>query len=405
MTDIAVGTIRPPAPTIPLDRGPVLAAGGGLVLGAIVIWQLVDVRHAVLFLIGGALGLTLYHASFGFTGGWRRLVVERRSDAMRAQMLMIAVAALFFIPLLTLGNPFGAPLAGAIAPVGVSVLFGAAIFGLGMQLGGGCGSGTLYTVGGGSARMMVTLIFFILGALLGTWHLPYWLTLPSFPEISLGQTLGVPFALILTLAGLAGVAYVTVLIEKRAHGSLEQVKAPAVAGWQRLLRGPWPLIGAALVLAGLSVLTLLVAGHPWSITYGFGLWGAKIAQSLGVPVETWEFWTWPGQAEALRASVLEDTVSVMDFGLILGAALAAGLAGKFAPKAALPFLSLLAAAIGGVLMGYGARLAFGCNIGALFGGIASGSVHGWLWFAAAFAGSYVGITLRPVFGMEGLKAK
>jgi uncharacterized membrane protein YedE/YeeE len=96
---------------------------------------------------------------------------------------------------------------------------------------------------------------------------------------------------------------------------------------------------------------------------------------------------------------------VMDFGLILGAALAAGLAGKFAPKAALPFLSLLAAAIGGVLMGYGARLSFGCNIGALFSGIASGSVHGWLWFAAAFAGSYVGIALRPAFGMDGFKAR
>lgn len=405
MTDIAAGSIRPPAPALPFDRGPVLVAGGGLILGALIISQLVDLRQAVLFLIGGALGLTLYHASFGFTGGWRRMVAERRGGAMRAQMLMIGVAALFFVPLLTLGNPFGTPLAGATAPVGVSVLFGAAIFGLGMQLGGGCGSGTLFTVGGGSARMLVCLIFFIVGALLGTWHLPYWLTLPSFPAISLGQSLGVPFALILTLAGLAAVAYVTVLIEKRAHGSLEQVKAPATTGWRRLLRGPWPLVGAGLVLAGLNVLTLLVAGHPWSITYGFGLWGAKIAQSVGVPVETWEFWTWPGQAEALRASVLEDTVSVMDFGLILGAALAAGLAGKFAPKAALPFLSLLAAAIGGVLMGYGARLSFGCNIGALFSGIASGSVHGWLWFAAAFAGSYVGIWLRPVFGMDGFKAK
>ena len=30
-------------------------------------------------------------------------------------------------------------------------------------------------------------------------------------------------------------------------------------------------------------------------------------------------------------------------------------------------------------MGYGARIAFGCNIGAYFGGIASFSLHGWLW--------------------------
>ncbi|HWU19449.1 MAG TPA: YeeE/YedE family protein [Devosia sp.] len=403
MTDATAGSIRPPS--IPFDRGPVWFASLALAIGTFAIWQLVDLRQAALFLIGSLLGLTLYHASFGFTGGWRRLVVEKRGHAMRAQMLMIGVAALAFIPLLTLGNPFGQPLAGATAPVGVSVLFGAALFGLGMQLGGGCGSGTLFTVGGGSARMLVTLAFFIVGALLGTAHLPFWLTQPSLPAISLGASLGVPLALVVTLAGLGAVAFVTILIERRAHGSLETIKAPANRGWTRLLRGPWPLIGAGLLLAGLNVLTLLVAGHPWSITYGFGLWGAKIAQAVGVPVASWEFWTWPAQAQALQSSVLEDSTSVMDFGLILGAALAAGLAGKFAPKAVLPFLSLLAAAIGGVLMGYGARLSFGCNIGALFSGIASGSVHGWLWFAAAFVGSFGGIALRPLFGLDGFKAK
>ena len=93
----------------------------------------------------------------------------------------------------------------------------------------------------------------------------------------------------------------------------------------------------------------------------------------------------------------------MNFGIVIGAAFAAALAGKFAPKVSVPFASLLAAAIGGLLMGYGARLAFGCNIGAFFSGIASGSVHGWLWFVLAFAGSWIGIALRPVFGMDGFR--
>ena len=404
MTDATAGSLAR-KPLIQFDRGPVAFTAAALVVGTVAIAQLVDIRQAILFLVGALMGLTLYHASFGFTGGWRRLVVERRGNAMRAQMLMIGVAAIVFIPLLTLGNPFGQPLAGATAPVGVSVLIGAAIFGLGMQLGGGCGSGTLFTVGGGSARMLVTLLFFIVGALLGTAHLPWWLTQPSLPAISLGSALGVPAALLLTLGGLAAVAGITVLVERRAHGNLEKTKAPATQGWQRVLRGPWPLVGAGLLLAVLNIATLLIAGHPWSITYGFGLWGAKIAQAVGVPVASWEFWTWPAQAKALQSSVLADTTSVMDFGIMLGAALAAGLAGKFAPKVALPFLSLLAAAIGGVLMGYGARLSFGCNIGALFSGIASGSVHGWLWFASAFVGSLLGIYLRPVFGMDGFKTK
>lgn len=404
MTDIAAPAPSPLA-GIRIDRGPVLVAVLAIGLGALAITELIDFRQALLFLVGGLLGAALYHGSFGFTGGWRRMVVERRGRAMRAQVLMIAAAAIAFIPLLAMGSFSGQPLVGALAPVGVSVLVGAAIFGLGMQLGGGCGSGTLFTVGGGSSRMLVTLGFFIVGAVVGTAHLPWWLELPSLPPISLGTALGVPGGLAVTLLGLAAVAGVTILIERRAHGSLEQDKPPAHRGLTRLLHGPWPLVGAGLALAALNIVTLLLAGHPWSITYGFGLWGAKIAQAAGVPVESWEFWTWPGQAAALQDSVLADVTSVMNFGIILGAALAAGLAGKFAPKVPVPLLSFAAAAIGGLLMGYGARLSFGCNIGALFSGIASGSLHGWLWFAAAFGGSLLGIYARPLFGLDGMRAK
>ena len=404
MSDIAA---TPPTylPPVTSDRWPLAVAGAMLVAGFLTIALLVDLRQGALFLIGGALGATLFHGSFGFTGGWRRMVVEKRGRGMRAQMLMIGVAAVAMIPLVAAGSIGGQAIVGAAAPVGVSVLLGAALFGLGMQLGGGCGSGTLFTVGGGSARMLVTLAFFIIGALIGTAHLPYWLEQPSFGTISLGAELGIATAIALSVAGLALVALVTVLIEMRAHGSLEVEPGPARAGWSWLWLGPWPLVGAGLMLALLNVATLLTAGHPWSITYGFGLWGAKIAQAIGIDVGHWEFWTWPAQAQALNSSVLADSVSVMDFGLVLGAALAAAVAGKFAPKAKLPLGSLLAAIIGGLLMGYGARLSFGCNIGALFSGIASGSLHGWLWFAAAFVGSWVGVWARPLFGLDGLSRK
>lgn len=404
MSDISISAPKFLPPAIP-DRAPLFVAAAALVVGFLLISGLVDFRQGALFLIGGALGATLYHGSFGFTGGWRRMVAEKRGRPMRAQMLMIGVAALAMLPLVAAGNIGGQSMVGALAPVGVSVLLGAALFGLGMQLGGGCGSGTLFTVGGGSARMLVTLVFFIVGALLGTAHLPYWLEQPSLPPISLGAELGVAGAIAVTIVGLALVALITAIIEKRAHGSLEVEPAPARPGWSWILRGPWPLAGAGLLLAVLNVATLLLAGHPWSITYGFGLWGAKIAQAVGVDVGSWEFWTWPAQAQALNSSVLADTVSVMDFGLVLGAALAAAIAGKFAPKAKLPLGSLIAAIVGGLLMGYGARLSFGCNIGALFSGIATGSVHGWLWFAAAFVGSFAGVWLRPVFGLDGFAKK
>lgn len=387
-----------------VDTSPLLVVGLAGVAGAVIVGSVVSFTQALLFLTGGLLGLALYQASFGFTGGWKRFATEGRGRSMRAQFIMIGITAIVFIPLMGGMFPLDRTFAGAWAPVGVSVVFGSLLFGLGMQLGGGCGSGTLFTVGGGSARMLVTLAGFIIGATVGTAHLPFWLGQPSLPVIRLGEVFGPVSGTLVTLAGLAALVGVLAFLEKRRHGNVE----PVFSGLRDLtpatfLHGPWPLILAALVLAFGNVLTLLLAGHPWSVTYGFGLWGAKIFQALGIGVSEWQFWQIPAQARALNQSVLFDVTSVMNFGIILGAALAATLAGKFAPRVAVPLLSWVAAVIGGLLMGYGARLSFGCNIGALFSGIASGSLHGWVWLVMAYLGSLAGIAVRPLFGLDGFR--
>ena len=80
--------------------------------------------------------------------------------------------------------------AGFVAPIGLPVIAGAALFGLGMQLGNGCGSGTLYAAGGGSRRMWVVLPFFCLGGLLGSLMLPAALALPALPAVGLADWLG-----------------------------------------------------------------------------------------------------------------------------------------------------------------------------------------------------------------------
>ena len=103
------------------------------------------------------------------------------------------------------------------------------------------------------------------------------------------------------------------------------------------------------------------------------------------------------QTAALQGNVFGDVTTVMDLGIVLGALLAALLAGRFAPVWSIPARSLAAAVLGGLLLGYGARVAYGCNIGAYFSGIASGSLHGWVWLVAAFIGNGVGVRLRPWF--------
>ncbi len=373
-------------------------------------------RQAALYLLGAVLGLVLYHAAFGFASGWRAFVAEGRGANLRAQMLMLALASAIFLPVLDGGSLFGRGVVGAVAPAGVSVLVGAFLFGIGMQLGGGCASGTLYTLGGGSGRMVVTLVFFMAGSLLGTANMPWWLSeTPKLGAISLLEEWGLAGALSAQLGAFALIALATVAIERRRHGRLDhglrggprgagRLGSAGRLGWRRLLQGPWPLLWGAVLLALLNVATLGLAGHPWTISFGYTLWGAQAATALGVDVASWEFWTWSYPKQALADGILGQSTSVMNLGIIAGAFLAAGLAGRFGPVRNLSWRGALAAALGGLLMGYGARLAFGCNIGAYFSGIASGSLHGWLWLGAALLGTYAGFALRPAFGLAGASA-
>ena len=345
-------------------------------------------RLAVAALIGAAAGFALYHAAFGFTAAWRRVVTERRGVGLRAQMVLLVATSLVTYPLIAFGPPLeGLRAGGFVFPFGVAAAVGAFVFGAGMQLGGGCGSGTLFTVGGGSTRMVVTLAFFILGSLAATAHLPWWNALPRMAPFSTVREFGVAGALTL-LVGFAGIVWWwTRRWELRTHGALERAR-PTVS----LLRGPWsPWMGAA-VLALVGIATVLTLGRPWGITSAFALWGAKMATAVGIDVASWPYWA--GQTARIERSVFADATSVMNFAIICGAMAAAALAGRFAPTWRIGWAPLATAVAGGLMMGYGARLAYGCNIGAYLGGIVSGSLHGWLWAVFAFAGSTLTAVLR-----------
>lgn len=353
--------------------------------------------QAGLFIIGGALGLALYHAAFGFTSAWRVLIADRRGSGVRAQMLLLALGVVLFFPVLASGSLFGREVSGAVSPVGVSIFAGAFMFGIGMQLGGGCASGTLYTVGGGNARMLVTLLFFILGSLAATVHFDWWAALPSLPPVSMVNTLGPATGIFVSCGIFAAIALLTIVIEKKRHGSLETSSSAHGEAQSSFIKGPWPLLWGAVALAVLNFLTLAMAGRPWGVTSAFALWGAKWAEMAGLQPSQWAYWQTAGNAKALSSSVLADVTSVMNFGIIAGAMLAATLAGRFAPNLRISLRSLAAAVLGGLLMGYGARIAYGCNIGAYFSGIVSGSLHGWLWLLPAFLGNMAGVWLRPYF--------
>lgn len=351
---------------------------------AVVAWLavtwLVGLRQGLLFLIGIGYGAVLAGVSFGFTTGWRIWIRDRDPTGFLAQFLAIGLAMWASIPLIA-SHP---ELSGAVAPVSVSVVIGAFVFGLAMQIADGCGSGTLYKAGLGNGFALTVLPGFIVGAFFGALHLDQWLELGALPPVALPDHLGVVGALLAQTAVFAVLAW---WLWRRRRATQSRWQGGAV------------YVGA-LLLALFAVLNLVVAGQPWGIVYGLGLWGAKVATALGMDLAANAYWGRTAQQAQMHAPVLTDVTSITNFGLLAGAIIAATARGTACPRPDAQRTSQwIAAIVAGLALGYSSRLAFGCNVGAYFSGISTGSLHGWIWFAAAFAGSLIGVRLRAWLGL------
>ncbi len=381
---------------ININRKPLIIALAALLLGAFFLTQTVSPKQGALWVVGGLLGISLYFASFGFTQAWRVFVADQRSAGLRAQMVMLAIGVILFFPFISEGSLMGQSVTGNVSPVSMSVVIGAFLFGVGMQLGGGCASGTLFAVGGGNTRMIITLVFFIVGSVIGAYTFTWWSNLPGFSPYSMISHWGLFPALLSNLLFFGLIAGVTAYFEKRRHGKLEPI-GRIENNSSSIIHGPWPIVWGAIALVVLNFATLALAGKPWGVTSAFALWGSKILYATGVDVTQWAYFA--KNPKVITAPLTHDITSMMDFGIMLGAVVAASAAGKFAPFWTIPRQAIITAVIGGLLLGFGARLSYGCNIGAYFSGIISGSVHGWLWLLCAFLGSTLGVYLRPIFGL------
>ncbi len=167
----------------------------------------------------------------------------------------------------------------------------------------------------------------------------------------------------------------------------------------RWLKNPFTYVTAAVLLALFQIVTLAVTKSPWGVSGPFAVWGAWIYEAIGGSVDKWYYFASPGAQATLDGGLLNHPDSWRNFGVIFGALAATLLASGFKLKKIKSYKQVLAAVIGGTMMGYGARLAFGCNIGALFGGIASLSLSGWVFAIGMFAGAVVGSKLLVKFFM------
>lgn len=149
----------------------------------------------------------------------------------------------------------------------------------------------------------------------------------------------------------------------------------------------------------LAALLFLVSGTPWGITTGLTLWAAQPLQAAGWDLAAQPFWQADWAREALFGPTLANHTSLSNLGLLLGALAAAAWRGELRHRAPLGRRGTAGAVLGGLLIGVGARLSFGCNVGAFIGGAASGSLHGFVWLLAVIPGCWLGIRLRPWFGL------
>lgn len=353
--------------------------------------------------IGLVAGFVMHRADFCVTASFRDMFLFRDFFLMR-QMILLVVVSMALFELGRLGgiitiHPF--PLLG---PPSLANAIGGFIFGIGMVLAGGCVCGSLYKLGAGSVASLLALVGMIAGSAGYAEIHPYWSALAKSTvlaknTITLPQLLDLsPTLLLLPLAALGGFWL------ERAFRAGRMVRPAFAAGHL----APWQ---AALILALLGFVSYVLIGMPLGITTAYAKVGAGVT-ALFAPeyVSNRAFfalqplnYTPPFAAQAILGGPGPrlDGIAAIQYPLILGiiggALVSALRLGEWHPRWHLPPRQLLSAILGGLLLGLAARMAAGCNIWHLWGGIPILALSSLLFLIGLLPGAWVGAHLLARF--------
>ncbi|MBU5675535.1 YeeE/YedE family protein [Alkaliphilus sp. MSJ-5] len=158
----------------------------------------------------------------------------------------------------------------------------------------------------------------------------------------------------------------------------------------KLFKKPWPYWVGGIILALLNILLLFTTGSAWKISTSFLYIGSAILDRIGINTNDWYYFNVYTNQLKPEDTYLNNRLIVMAVAIILGSLLSVLFVSEFKFKKIKNKKQLVVALIGGILMGYGSRLSFGCNVGAYFSAIPSFSVHGWVFGAFMFVGAWVG---------------
>lgn len=393
-------------------------------LGLIVFLLNYATTTAYLWFFGLLFGFVLQRSRFCFAAAFRDIFLIGNTAITRALVigLIVGTCGFLFLEILTPGTALLASM-GKVKAVGIFTMAGALLFGFGMVIAGGCATGMLMRMGEGYLMQWVAMLGFLVGSSVGAYHLGWWMTAfgSRAQALFIPAIFGWPLAIALQLIVL-GAIYLWALghergwkttkasIVKLAQSPRSLVRSPAnphpgpekqpKSLYQVFFKKPWPYVLGAILLATLNTALFSLWGSPWAITSGITYFSAWVSQGLGLSPESWYYFQNILLLEAREGKSLLADPTAMQFlhspmvyhfmAIIAGSLLASLAAGEFRLRKWKSGRFVIAALVGGFLMGYGARLALGCNIGAFFSAIPSFSVHGWVFGIFTLLGAYVG---------------
>jgi uncharacterized membrane protein YedE/YeeE len=344
---------------------------------------------------GAAAGAVMHRADFCIAGAFRDLFLFKRFFMMRILLLLVASSAVAFDLARRLGllpfYPF--PLLGDPS---LSNIAGGLLFGVGMVAAGGCVVGTLYRSGTGNLPAMAAVAGLVLGSAIYAEIHPAWAAFARSTAFLRGRAtipglLGVdPTWLVVPLAAASAVA----IVRWRSRGLL--VLRTPVEGFVQ----PW---AAAVALSLLGLFSWIVAGMPFGITTSYAKAAAWIESAVipghfasvaffkAVPLDV----TYPsGMKLQGGPGPGFDGISLVQFpliaGIVAGSFLSAVSLGEFRIGRGVPARQIAFGLAGGVMMGLASRMAPGCNVWHVMGGLPILAIPSILFTLALLPGAWIG---------------
>ncbi|EKP7339230.1 selenium metabolism membrane protein YedE/FdhT [Listeria monocytogenes] len=154
----------------------------------------------------------------------------------------------------------------------------------------------------------------------------------------------------------------------------------------RKLKVSWNPFIVVSLLGIFSTYYFGLTGTFWAVTGEFTRWGGHIMQFIGMDTSHYSYL----KMIHFEGTPLERIDGIMIIGMFLGAIIAALLSNNVKFRIPTSKVRVFQALLGGIMAGFGARLAMGCNLAAFFTGIPQFSLHAWFFTIFTIIGTYIG---------------